>query len=183
MRVIAGKYKGRQLKCPKGLAIRPAPDRLKEALFNILQHQMDGAVVLDVCAGTGAMGIEALSRGAHRVMFVDSWPPAVEVLRENLRHCGVDSNYHILRRDALVALKHLTSEGARFDLVFFDPPYASELYESVMAVLGEGSLLHPDGLVIVMHHSKKTLAEEYGDTHRVRTVKQGENVLSFYALA
>jgi len=182
MRVIAGKYKGCRLKCLKGHTIRPAPDRLKEALFNILQPHIEDAAVLDLCSGTGSMGIEALSRGARQVTFVDSWSPAVNVLRENLRRCGIESDYQIMLGDALVALRRLASEGTTFDIIFFDPPYASDLYEPVLEFVGKGNSLRSNGLVIVMHHGKKHLAESYGKLHRVRTLKQGENILSFYQI-
>jgi 16S rRNA (guanine(966)-N(2))-methyltransferase RsmD len=179
--VIAGKYKGRPLHSPKGLTVRPMPDRLKESVFNVLQWRISGATVLDVCAGTGAVGIEALSRGADRVVFVDAWPTAVEALRQNLQRCRAEpSSYHIIVRDALAALRRLAAEGATFDIIFFDPPYASDLYESVMALVGDGALLRAESVVIVMHHSKKGLAERYGVLERGRALQQGENVLSFY---
>lgn len=182
MRVIAGKYKRRRLACPKGQTTRPVPDRLKESLFNILQPWLDQARVLDLCSGTGAMGIEALSRGAAWVTFVDSWDTAIETLKQNLRACGVESGYDILPRDVKLALQRLARLGERFDLVFFDPPYASDLYQPTLERLGEGELLKPGGLVLVMHHAKNALPDTYGKLRRWRQLKQGENILSFYVL-
>lgn len=182
MRVIAGKYKRRRLTCPRGQAIRPVPDRLKESLFSILQARLKQARVLDLCAGTGAMGIEALSRGAAWVTFVESWPIAIQTLKRNLQTCGLEAGYAILPRDVLVALPCLAQERETFDLIFFDPPYASELYWPVMQMLGQGHLLNPGGLVLVMHHAKTPLPENWGKLRRIRQLKQGENILSFYLL-
>lgn len=182
MRVIAGKYKRRQLSCPRGQAIRPVPDRLKESLFSVLEPWMDQAKVLDLCSGTGAMGIEALSRGAAWVTFVDSWATAIQTLQQNLNACGVESGYEILSRDAMVALKRLARLGETFNLVFFDPPYASDLYQPVLETLGRGELLTSGGMVLVMHHAKNPLPESYGKLRRWRQLKQGENILSFYIL-
>ncbi len=180
MRVIAGRYKGRRLSCPRGQHIRPIPDRLKEALFNILGREVEGARVLDLCAGTGAMGIEALSRGAAWVTFVDSWRPAIECIQHNVRACGIDSGYDILARDARTALTRLSLRGETFHLVFFDPPYASSLYDDVLESLGRGGVVKPGGRVLVMHHAKRHLHSQYGRLRRYREVKQGENILSFY---
>lgn len=180
MRVIAGRYKGRRLSCPKGQRIRPIPDRLKEALFNILGREVEGTRVLDLCAGTGAMGIEALSRGATWVTFVDSWRPAIECIKHNVRVCGIDSGYEILGRDVRIALVRLSLRGESFHLVFFDPPYASPLYDDVLDALGRGSLVKPGGRVLVMHHAKRRLHPQYGRLRHHREVKQGENILSFY---
>jgi len=182
MRVIAGKYKRRPLSCPRGQTIRPVPDRLKESLFSILQPWLEQAKVLDLCAGTGAMGIEALSRGAAWVTFVDSWETAIQTLRQNLTACGVDSGYDILPRDVRVALTRLARMEETFDFIFFDPPYASDLYQPVLEALGQGELLRPRGLVLVMHHAKNRLQETYGKLRRWRELKQGENILSFYIL-
>lgn len=182
MRVIAGRYKRRQLSCPRGHTIRPVPDRFKESVFSILQPWLEQARVLDLCAGTGAMGIEALSRGAVWATFVDSWDTAIRTVKHNLRACGVDSGYDVLASDVMAAINRLARLGDRFDLVFFDPPYASDLYQPVMETLGQGQLLPPGGLVLVMHHAKNRLPESYGKLRRFRQLKQGENVLSFYIL-
>jgi 16S rRNA (guanine(966)-N(2))-methyltransferase RsmD len=151
-------------------------------VFSILQPELEQARVLDLCAGTGAMGIEALSRGAVWVTFVDSWDTAIRTLKQNLRSCGVDSGYDILADDVLVALNRLARWGETFDFIFFDPPYASDLYQPVMEVLGQGQLLKPSGLVLVMHHAKNRLPESYGKLRRARELRQGENILSFYIL-
>ncbi|HXF03944.1 MAG TPA: 16S rRNA (guanine(966)-N(2))-methyltransferase RsmD [Blastocatellia bacterium] len=183
MRVIAGRYKGRRLKSPPGLDVRPTPDRLKESLFNILQDRLPGSRFLDLCAGTGSAGIEALSRGATFVLFVERSRAAVAVLRENLRALNIIEGYDVYCGDALVALEQLIERGDRFDIVFFDPPYASNLYEPVMSCLGGGEVLAPGGILIVMHHRKMSLEPLYGVLERTRQVIQGENVLSFYVIS
>jgi 16S rRNA (guanine(966)-N(2))-methyltransferase RsmD len=182
MRVIAGQYKGRKLVAPKGQTTRPVPDRLKESLFSILQPWLEQARVLDLCSGTGAMGIEALSRGAAWATFVDTWEMAIQTLRQNLRACGVDSGYEIIHRDGMVALRRLAQAEERFDLIFFDPPYASDLYEPVLEELGRGRILHSNALVMVMHHAKNPLRAEYGKLRSWRELKQGENILGFYVM-
>jgi 16S rRNA (guanine(966)-N(2))-methyltransferase RsmD len=140
-----------------------------------------GARFLDLCAGTGSVGIEALSRGARQVTFVERWPAVVAVLRHNIAACGVREGIEILQQDAARALEQLGRRGEAFDVIFFDPPYASELYEAVLERLARTpSVLAPDGVLIVMHHAKRPLEPRYGELERVRQVRQGENVLSFY---
>ncbi len=181
MRVIAGRYKGRRLRGLSGRAVRPTPDRLKETLFSILQPRLSGARFLDLCAGTGAVGIEALSRGAQWVTFVESSRPVLQVLLHNIASCGLVEGVEVLPQDALRALRHLRQRGESFDVIFFDPPYASTLYESVLEILShEPSVITPEGVFIVMHHTKRVLHPRYGELERVREVRQGENVLSFY---
>ena len=180
MRVIAGKYKRRILAAPKGQTTRPVPDRLKESVFNILTPWLGEARVLDLCAGTGAMGIEALSRGASWATFVDSWDGAIKVLKQNLKNLGVDEGYDVMARDALTALNRLSQAGETFDFIFFDPPYASNLYQATLEELGRNALVTSGGQVLVMHHAKNALAEGYGRLRRGRQLQQGENILSFY---
>ncbi|GBC77029.1 Ribosomal RNA small subunit methyltransferase D [bacterium HR08] len=165
-----------------GRAVRPIPDRLKEALFNVLRPRLIGARFLDLCAGTGAVGIEALSRGARYVTFVERSRIVIEQLRHNLAACGIREGIEILQQDAARALEQLGKRGEAFDVIFFDPPYASELYEAVLEQLARApSVLAPGGILIVMHHAKRALAARYGEFERVRQLRQGENVLSFYA--
>src|SRR5689334_11571765 len=128
MRVIAGIYKGRRLKTLEGSALRPTSDRMRETLFNILAPRIEGARLLDLCAGSGAIGIEALSRGAAHVTFVEASRKAASVISENLRHCGIRENYRFIARDALAALKYAARDNQQFDIIYFDPPYDSDLY-------------------------------------------------------
>lgn len=183
MRVIAGQLKGRRLTAPRGLAVRPAPDRLKEAVFNVLQFSIPGARVLDLCAGSGAVGIEAISRGASETVLVESDAAPAGFIQKNLQNCKIESGCELLVCDARVAIERLAARGRRFDLVFFDPPYASEIYEPVLQRLGQGDLLADEGQVIVMHHHRRRLPSACGRLDRFRELRQGENVLTFYRLA
>src|SRR5215469_12643770 len=123
MRVVAGKYRGRTLRTVRGHAVRPTSDRLRETLFNILSPEIVGARFLDLCAGSGAIGIEALSRGASHVTFVEKSRPACSVIRDNLASLSIEGQ-SLVCRDTASAIKSLAIKGAQFDLIFFDPPYA-----------------------------------------------------------
>jgi 16S rRNA (guanine966-N2)-methyltransferase len=180
MRVISGIYRGRRLRTIGGLTVRPTSDRLRETLFNILAPRISGSRFLDICAGSGAVGIEALSRGALTVTFIERSRKACGVIEANLGALGITSNATIVNRDAALALKRLEQESACFDVAFFDPPYASELYGQIMKQLGSGILLS-DGAVIVVEHRAKTPPElEYNKLRIIREVKQGESALAFY---
>src|SRR5262245_29557327 len=148
MRVIAGIYKGRRLKTLEGMSVRPTSDRLRETLFNILAPRIEEARFADVCAGSGAIGVEALSRGARHVTFIESSLKAARVISENLRNCGISGGYRVINRDALRALKNLASEQAQFDIIYFDPPYNSDLYTPVMWVIATYAPLDENPVVI-----------------------------------
>lgn len=184
MRIIAGKYRGRNLKSPPTLGTRPTSDRLRETLFNILAPRIEGARFLDLCAGSGAVGIEALSRGAANVTFVDRSRKMYGLIETNLKLLKVgDDETEIVSREALDFLKrNIKREEDPFDLIFFDPPYAID-YGEVLEYLGANAqgLLASDGALIVEHDRKKDLAEECGSLKRYRLVKQGDSALSFYA--
>jgi 16S rRNA (guanine966-N2)-methyltransferase len=188
MRVIAGTYRSRILKSLKGLALRPTSDRLRETLFNVLGPGVAGARFVDVFAGTGAVGIEALSRGAAEVVFIENHPPAVALIRKNLESLGVRSGAAVFGADALRGLEMLAAKrkagGAPFDFVFLDPPYAAaEEYERVLRVLGSASFLAPGSVVIAEHHKKFDLPVHAGSLARFRILKQGDAALSFYRFA
>jgi 16S rRNA (guanine966-N2)-methyltransferase len=173
MRVIAGEFRSRRLKTLPGLETRPTPDRLRETLFNILASRLEGAVFLDAYAGTGAVGIEALSRGAGRAIFVDRRRAAVEVIRENLASLGLTGRAEVYCGKALTVI-----ERVQADIVFLDPPYELETeYGAALTALGSSA----KGLVVVQHFYKLRLGESYGALSKSRVLKQGDNVLSFYA--
>ena len=179
MRVVAGKYKGRTLRTVRGQATRPTSDRLRETLFNILAPVIAGARFLDLCAGSGAIGIEALSRGAGDATFVERSRQACSVIRDNLASLGIDSGATILCREAVAAVQLLASEGIGFDVIFFDPPYASESYVSVLNQIASKHVLSDDGILVVERRAKAPLAAEFGDLSAYREVKQGESALTF----
>jgi 16S rRNA (guanine966-N2)-methyltransferase len=186
MRIIAGSLRSRTLKAPAGLATRPTSDRLRETLFNVLAPRIEGAIFLDLYAGSGAVGIEALSRGAARVIFVERAPAALAVLRANLVVLGLTGlaktgGFQIHNGSVGVFLR---KPRARFDLVFLDPPYdAAKEYAATMGSLGGESagLLMPEALVIAEHRKKVQLEERYGALKRTRLLEQGDAALSFYA--
>jgi len=172
MRVIGGEFRSRRLKSVPGLDTRPTPDRLREALFNVLAPRIEGCEFLDVYAGTGAVGIEALSRGARRVMFVEKNRAAVAVIRENLASFGLENRAEIFTSKALTVLERVAA-----DIVFLDPPYELEKeYDVALEAVAAGA----SELVIVQHDRRRTLQEHYGNLARIRILKQGDNVLSFY---
>ena len=172
MRVIAGEFRSRVLKTLPGLDTRPTPDRLREALFSILQAVIRGSTFMDAYAGTGAVGIEALSRGASRAIFIERSRGAANVIRENLQALSVYSRAELIQGRTLQYLKQRTA-----DIVFLDPPYerAAE-YSDALTILGEMAT----SLVIAQHESRKELALTYGHLQRTRVLKQGDNTLSFY---
>jgi 16S rRNA (guanine966-N2)-methyltransferase len=184
MRVIAGKFRSRTLRSLKGRELRPTSDRLRETLFNILGPTMQGAVFIDLYAGTGAVGIEALSRGARSAYFVEHHAPAVALIRQNLDSLGIGKEAEILGVDALRGLERLEACHVHADFIFLDPPYAAdEEYEKVLAYLGESPLLAPGGRIIAEHLKKRALPERAGELELTRVVAQGDAALSFYRLA
>ena len=184
MRIIAGKYRGRRLKSPPSLETRPTSDRLRETLFNILAPRIKGGRFLDLCAGSGAVGIEALSRGAKQVTFVDQSRRMCALIETNLETLAVeDDEVDVVSVEALEFLRRrVKKEGEPFEMIFFDPPYAAD-YEGVLNCVGENmaQLLAPAGVVIVEHHRKNDLKEEFAALNRYRVLKQGDSVLSFYS--
>ncbi|WP_263368943.1 16S rRNA (guanine(966)-N(2))-methyltransferase RsmD [Edaphobacter bradus] len=186
MRVIAGTYRSRPLAAPRGMDTRPTSDRLRETLFNILAPRIEGSRFLDLYAGTGAVGIEALSRGTAQVWFVEDAAPAVKVIRANLASLKIGGGYTLEVRSAAAALERMSKQGLVADIVFLDPPYEAEAeYARTLEFLGNarGRLLLAEGaLVIAEHRSKTSLAEQYGALERTRVVKQGDAALSFFAI-
>jgi 16S rRNA (guanine966-N2)-methyltransferase len=184
MRVIAGKYRSRTLRSLKGQMLRPTSDRLRETLFNILGPAVGGKTFVDLYAGTGAVGIEALSRGAHHAIFVEQHAAAVALIRRNLESLGIGAEAEILSMAVPRAIERLESRKAHAQFVFLDPPYAADSeYESVLEALGESPLIAPGGRVIVEHLKKRDLAERIGDLELARVVEQGDAALSIYRLA
>ncbi len=204
MRVIAGRFRSRVLQAPAGIATRPSSDRLRETLFNVLTPRIDGARFLDLYAGSGAVGIEALSRGAAEVVFVERAAAALTALRANLEKLGIRAEARVQAGTVRAFLGR--TEGP-FDVVFLDPPYdAAEEYESTLRILGTRNrspksqnrdLGHPQNvagagiegilaegaLVVVEHRRKDRLEDRYGDLTRTRLLQQGDAALSFYQRA
>jgi 16S rRNA (guanine(966)-N(2))-methyltransferase RsmD len=185
MRVIAGTYRSRILKSLKGLALRPTSDRLRETLFNVLAPNIAGSRFIDLFAGTGAIGIEALSRGAAEVVFIENHAPAATLIRRNIESLGITTGAAVLAVDALRGLGMLAarknSGAPAFDHIFLDPPYAAaEDYSRVLEFLGSADIMAPGGIVVAEHRRNFDLREEPGALKRFRVLRQGDAALSFY---
>jgi 16S rRNA (guanine966-N2)-methyltransferase len=173
MRIIGGEFRSRRLKSAPGMDVRPTPDRLRETLFDVLSDRIVGAVFVDAYAGTGAVGIEALSRGARKAVFLERSREAANLIHENLRAMGLGQRAAVIKGKAASTLNRTTA-----DIVFLDPPYTREgEYETALYALAEA----PPPLVIAQHSKHLDLKTAYGALQRFRTLKQGDNVLSFYA--
>ncbi|MFZ0417813.1 MAG: 16S rRNA (guanine(966)-N(2))-methyltransferase RsmD [Candidatus Sulfotelmatobacter sp.] len=187
MRVIAGKYRGHPLRSLNGKDIRPTSDRLRETLFNVLTSgnptALEGTVWLDLFAGTGAVGIEALSRGAQQVFFVETSAPATKVIEQNLQNLKIGDGFRILRDDLAGILWRLQREHVAADIVFLDPPYRmQDAYERTLMALADSSLVWAMSLVIAEHEKKFDPGAEFGSLRRVRKLVQGNSTLSFYRI-
>jgi len=184
MRVIAGTYRSRLLSAPRGMRTRPTSDRLRETLFNILSPRLDGCRFVDLYAGTGAVGIEALSRGAEHVWFAENAEPALASLRQNLAALKISRGFTLVDRGVGAMLQSMGKLPQPVDLVFLDPPYdAEEEYAGTLNFLGSvrgRTVLATDALVIAEHSSKVRLATHYGALEHTRLVKQGDAELSFF---
>jgi 16S rRNA (guanine966-N2)-methyltransferase len=193
MRVIAGTYRSRLLHAPHGGRTRPTSDRLRETVFDILAPRMDGCRFADLYAGSGAVGIEAISRGAAQVWFAEKAPAAVTAIRANLKTLGIAQGFAIEERGTGALLERLAKAveagrpGELLDIVYLDPPWeAAAEYERTLSLLGSGrgqAVLAPGALVVAEHSSKAALAAAYGELVRMRTRKQGDAALSFYAVS
>jgi 16S rRNA (guanine(966)-N(2))-methyltransferase RsmD len=184
MRIIAGTYRSRALEAPPGLATRPTSDRLRETLFNVLAGRIAGAAFLDLYAGSGAVGLEALSRGAQSAAFVERSPAALKMLRGNLARLGIGDGFRVHAGSVSAFLRG--KQAAPFDVVFLDPPYdAADEYETALGRLGAPSAgtLAPGAVAIAEHRRKHRLEDRYGDLMRTRLLEQGDAALSFYAVS
>jgi len=185
MRIIAGKFRSRQLHSLKKLTLRPTSDRLRETLFDVLGNLVIDARFVDLFAGTGAVGIEALSRGASEVIFIEKHPPTMVLLKKNLESLEIRSGVRMITKDALHALDQLANEPsaatARISMLFLDPPYAERSqYSEILSFLGESCLLAEGAVVIAEHLRSFDLPETFGNLEQVRVLRQGDAALSFY---
>lgn len=188
MRIIAGKYRSRPLRSLRGMDLRPTSDRLRETLFNVLSsgnpNALEGVVLVDLFAGTGAVGIEALSRGAKQVYFVESSPAGVELIRKNLDSLGITTGFQILQTELPQALWRMEREHVAADVVFLDPPYRmKDIYRETLLALADSPVLWAMSVVIAEHEKQFDPGAEFGPLTRVRKLLQGSAVLSFYRRA
>jgi len=185
MRVIAGKYRSRRLRSLPGMDVRPTSDRLRETLFDVLSagkpSALEGSQWIDLYAGTGAVGIEALSRGAGMVYFVESSAQGAALIRRNLQSLGLETGFQVLETDSDRALGKLEAQGAEADVVFLDPPYRMQAeYRHVLSALASSKLLKPATTIIAEHQRRFDPGEVFRSVARYRKLEQGDSALSFY---
>jgi 16S rRNA (guanine966-N2)-methyltransferase len=183
MRVIAGKFRSRRLRTPGFLGVRPTSDRLRETLFNILGPSVEDSLFIDLYTGTGAIGIEAVSRGAREVFFIDRDPACISLTRQNLESLDIRTGIEVIMSDAERGLEKLAARHLVADFIFFDPPYNDEGYEDLLDYLDASHLVAPQGIVIAEHSSSLELPERLARLERTRLLEQGDAALSFYRLA
>ncbi len=180
MRIVAGVLKGRRLVAPRGRGVRPTLEMVREAVFDVLGPRVAGARVLDLFAGSGAMGIEALSRGATHAVWCDSEVRSIEAIRENVERLGVGRQGTVLHMTGRAALQYLERKGRTFDLVFLDPPYDEGHYEEMLLALARSSLVVGDGRVCVEHPKRIDLAPVFGALIQDRRRRYGESSVTYY---
>ncbi|MBR2569689.1 MAG: 16S rRNA (guanine(966)-N(2))-methyltransferase RsmD [Paenibacillus sp.] len=183
MRVISGSARGRTLKAVPGMNTRPTTDKVKEALFSMIGPYFEGGVVLDLFAGTGGLGIEAISRGMDKAIFIDMDTKAIDTIRYNVKVASVESKAEIYRNDAKRALKVLEKRGSQFDLVFMDPPYRYTDADQLLATMIEGQLLGEDAVIVIEHDSAHQYPETIQSFTSWKQAKYGDTTLSLYRRA
>jgi len=178
MRIISGTSKGRKLATPKDLSLRPTSGRVKESIFNILRGRIEGRAVLDLFAGTGNLGIEALSRGAKKVIFVEKEKHAIRLIQRNLGQFGLMERSEVLPIDASLAIGILKQRGNIFDLIFMDPPYDQGLIERTLMKLNSHPIHHKDSVLVIEHHRRELLSAAISGWDLIRQRQMGETVIS-----
>ncbi|MCJ7785468.1 MAG: 16S rRNA (guanine(966)-N(2))-methyltransferase RsmD [Desulfobacterales bacterium] len=179
MRIISGTSKGRKLVTLKSQSLRPTSDRVKESIFNILREEIEGGMVLDLFAGTGNLGIEALSRGAKKVIFVEKGRHALGLIQRNLAQFGLEEQSEILPTDANRAIGILKQRGKTFDLIFMDPPYEKGLIEETLIKLSSHQIYHGDSILVIEHHRRELLPPIINRWNLIRQRQMGDTVISF----
>jgi 16S rRNA (guanine966-N2)-methyltransferase len=180
MRIIAGTARGRRLLTPRTRSIRPTADRVRESIFNVLGQALNGEEVLDLFAGTGALALEALSRGAAKAVLVDRDRESVRLCEANARMLGFGGRVHVLALSVDQALKRLERDGERFDLILADPPYAARVVPKIVGTLGAGALLNPGGILCVEHDKRESAQSTAGRLGKVDERRFGDSVVSIY---
>jgi 16S rRNA (guanine966-N2)-methyltransferase len=182
MRVVSGDLKGRILKAVPGTSTRPTTDKVKESLFNMIGPYFTGGTGLDLFAGSGGLGIEALSRGLEKVIFVDRDGKAIHIVNENLKSCGLENKAEVYRNDAVRALKAIQKRDITFNFIFLDPPYKKQQLVKLLEIIANEKLIHEDGLVVCEHASDIQLPESIGGLKQVRNEKYGIIGITLYEL-
>ena len=183
MRIISGIAKGKRLKAPPGKDTRPITDMIKEALFNVLGQDVKNAKFLDLFAGSGSVGIEALSRGVAMVIFIDNNQVAIKTIRENLSNCKMPANFEIYKNDVMLAVEMLKKRQILFDYIYVDPPFTQEkIFLRVMSALDEANILNINGTLIIRTPRKMDLKASFNNLIRFRLNNYGESTLNYYQL-
>ena len=180
MRIIGGEFRGRRIKQPDRATVRPTKDRIREAVFNVIAEKVPGADILDVFAGSGAYGLEALSRGAKRATFIDRDELCASVISENIQALSVQERAKVIAADTAETLKFLGKNKERFDLVFADPPYNMNMARKALIMINQYDILNPSGFLILEHHSAETVPESEGDVSICRQKSYGDISISFF---
>lgn len=180
LRVISGTAKGHKLKTIKGTTTRPTTDRVKESLFNIISGFVWGADVLDVYAGTGNLGIEALSRGAGSAVFIDKSQECSLVIKDNLTHTKLSDRASVIMGDVFSTLNKISKNNKKFDIIFLDPPYNKNLVGETLKCIAESDIIKPEGVIVAEHDIDDEVPEELDGLLRYRQQKYGDTVISFY---
>ena len=180
MKIVGGEFKGRKLKNLKSVKMKATPMRVKEALFNILGNKVVGSSFLDLYAGSGQIGIEALSRGAEEVVLVDNHPVAIRLIRVNLGFLPAKEDLTLTRNNVLKAIGKLSKKRKEFDIIFLDPAYQSSLVKNTLQALAKSDIVKITSLVVAEHHKFLDLNKKIGSLERVRQERYGDTILSFY---
>ncbi|HAX74177.1 MAG TPA: 16S rRNA (guanine(966)-N(2))-methyltransferase RsmD [Firmicutes bacterium] len=180
MRVVAGTFKGRSIKPVKGMNTRPTTDKVKESIFNIIGPYFDGGVGLDLFGGSGNLGIESLSRGIEKMVFVDKDFTAFQTIKENLRELKLDKQAEVYKNDAFKALNALAKRKVQFDLILLDPPYKGQKINEIIEFINEHEMLAEDGIIMAEYLKEDTLHNDVGDIHQVKRVEYGITAISIF---
>lgn len=179
MRIITGKARGLKLVTPKNMQVRPTSDRVKESLFNIIGTKIIGAKVLDLFAGTGNLGLEAWSRGAEKIVFVDENPTSLQLVMSNIKKAKAEKETNTIKGSALRVVADLSAKGELFDFVFCDPPYNKGLVEQIIRQISQNNIVASGGYIIIEHSQHETIQELPSKIENVRSEKYGETLVSF----
>ena len=182
LRVISGKARGLKLDTPKNQDVRPTTDRVKESLFNMINSYIMDSNILDLFAGTGSLGIECLSRGAKNCVFVDKSKDSINIVRSNVKKVSVDNESTILNVDFKDAVKRLSTQNQKFDVIFMDPPYYENMFIECLKSIDKFNLLDEDGIIVVEHDTKDLFEDSIGRLNKSREKKYGNTTLTFYKL-
>jgi len=183
MRVVSGKAKGRPLKAVPGMGTRPTTDKVKEAIFSMIGPYFDGGLALDLFAGSGGLGIEALSRGVHRCVFIDMDKKGVDTVLRNLEATGLKEQAEVYRNEATRAIKALGKRELRFELVFLDPPYRHKAIAELLVKLQDGAVLAPGAMIVTEHDVNEIPGEQIGGCRMLRRAEYGDTAVTVYQFA